>query len=152
MHTELHPGRSSSVQIDGTVVECWWIPRSCRGKWSSYPCVWLCFLVLFLTRFPLESYSEDWSDSDEDELDDANTDPNRKIKVLEKKLALARQSLGDYRALVAEKLDITKQVENLTLEEGPSDTVDVPKRDDDTHYFESYGANGMFVSRWFEVF
>ncbi|KAF9568765.1 arginine N-methyltransferase 3 [Agrocybe pediades] len=106
------------------------------------------YLVPVVENDPLiQSYSEDWSDSDEDDLDDGNSDPNHKIKVLEKKLALARQSLGDYRALVAEKLDITKQVQNLTLEEGPSgsskEETTAPKRDDDTHYFESYGANDI---------
>jgi len=56
-------------------------------------------------------------------------------------LALAHQSLGDYRALVAEKLNLTKAVESI--DDSPPDREAIPARDDDTHYFESYGANGM---------
>lgn len=90
----------------------------------------------------IESYSPDWTDSDEEEEEeDFNSmDPTRKVKVLEKKLALAKQSLDDYRALVAEKLNVSKEVaspEDLSSNVGSSS-----ERDDDTHYFESYGSNG----------
>lgn len=84
------------------------------------------------------SYSDDWSESDE-EVETA-TDPYRKIKILAKKLALAQTSLQEYRALIAEKLNISSEVQNI----GNSSIADkAPVRDDDTHYFESYGANGM---------
>lgn len=94
-----------------------------------------------MTRVPhVESSSGNWSDSDAEE-DTSDTDPARKIKILEKKLALAHQSLGDYRALVAEKLNLTKAVESI--DDSPPNREALPARDDDTHYFESYGANGM---------
>ena len=69
-----------------------------------------------------------------------DSDPARKIKALEKKLALTQQSLGDYRALIAEKLNLTREVQNAD-ELGQTQAIPVT-RDDDTHYFESYGANG----------
>ena len=84
------------------------------------------------------SYSDDWSDSEEDV--ENITDPDRKIKILEKKLTLAQTSLQEYRALIAEKLNIPSEVHNLD----DSSTDDkAPTRDDDTHYFDSYGSNGM---------
>ncbi|KAF8955270.1 hypothetical protein BDZ97DRAFT_2080804, partial [Flammula alnicola] len=70
------------------------------------------YLVPVVENDPLlQSYSEDWTDSEDENLNDV--DPNRKIKALEKKLAIARQSLGDYRALIADKLNISREVENL---------------------------------------
>lgn len=87
---------------------------------------------------PTELNTADWSDSDDDGANDS--DPTRKIKALEKKLALAQQSLGDYRALIAEKLSLTREVQNVD-ELGQSQPTAI-SRDDDTHYFESYGANG----------
>jgi protein arginine N-methyltransferase 3 len=58
---------------------------------------------------------------------------------LERKLALVKQEFADYRSLISQKL-------NATLLDGIADLgsnhVPTPARDDDTHYFESYGENG----------
>ncbi|PPQ78739.1 hypothetical protein CVT25_010742 [Psilocybe cyanescens] len=102
------------------------------------------YLVPVVENDPLiQAYALDWSDSDDsDEQNLTNMDPSQKVKVLEKKLALARQSLGDYRTLIAEKLNITKQIESIEDLSSKADAA--PKaRDDDTHYFESYGSNDI---------
>jgi protein arginine N-methyltransferase 3 len=67
---------------------------------------------------------------------------NRRIRALEKRLADAKQDLADYRAFVGERLDLsllTEAIDDATS--GP-----VPPRDDDSHYFESYGENGKYPS------
>lgn len=83
----------------------------------------------------LESTSDDWSDEDDEE---EPTDPDRKIKALEKRLATARQSLEDYRSMVADKLNVKNDLDDVSAPAGAP-----PQRDDDSHYFESYGANGV---------
>jgi len=89
---------------------------------------------------PVES-SGDWSDSDAED-DPNDTGAARKIKALEKKLFLAQQSLADYRTLAAKKMNLTKAVESI--DDSPPNREDLPVRDDDTHYFESYGVNGKW--------
>ncbi|CAA7261550.1 unnamed protein product [Cyclocybe aegerita] len=94
------------------------------------------YLVPAIENDPLiQSYSADWSDSEEDSND---ADPVHKIKALEKKLSTARQSLAEYRALIAKKLNVAKDLETLD-----STQEAAAARDDDTHYFESYGANDI---------
>ncbi|KAJ3551879.1 hypothetical protein NP233_g12999 [Leucocoprinus birnbaumii] len=80
------------------------------------------------------SFMDDWSDEDEDE---ETRDPNKKIRALEKKLALAQQSLLEYRQFMRQKLDIPN-----TNEAGSSSSTK-PTRDDDTHYFSSYAENDI---------
>ncbi|KAG5352943.1 hypothetical protein C0989_011848 [Termitomyces sp. Mn162] len=87
----------------------------------------------------LEVQLDDWSDDEEE--DAAKTDPVRRIKTLEQKLALAKQSLDEYRAFVAKKLDLGNSLD-APLQAEPSQTT-APDRDDDTHYFKSYAENGM---------
>ncbi|KAG6902411.1 hypothetical protein C0995_000337 [Termitomyces sp. Mi166 len=82
---------------------------------------------------------DDWSDSDEEE-DAAKTDPVRRIKILERKLALAKQSLDEYRAFVAKKLDVGDSLD-APLQLASSQTA--APRDDDTHYFKSYAENDI---------
>jgi len=65
--------------------------------------------------------------------------------VLEKKLASARQDLADYRAFVGERLNIS----GLTEDANENSNQPIPPlRDDDSHYFQSYGANGLL---WFSL-
>ena len=66
----------------------------------------------------------------------------RRIKALEANLNNAKQDLVDYRKFVTKNLDVEKIAEAVA-----SSTVDpiVPKRDDDSHYFTSYGSNGARV-------
>lgn len=47
----------------------------------------------------------------------------------------------DYRTLVAEKYNISKLIEDIN--EPISRQVSAPSRDDDTHYFQSYGEHGQ---------
>lgn len=62
---------------------------------------------------------------------------HREIGRLKERLADAQNELRDYQRLVR------TQLEGPTLDALKDDTpLDPPKRDDDTHYFESYGGNG----------
>ncbi|KAI0265674.1 S-adenosyl-L-methionine-dependent methyltransferase [Gloeopeniophorella convolvens] len=86
----------------------------------------------------------DWSDSEDEPGVSAPPDltaASKRIAVLESKLAAARQELADYKSLISQRVDITRI----------KDAVDAPdenitsssKRDDDTHYFQSYEANDI---------
>lgn len=89
---------------------------------------------------------DDWSD-DEDER--ASQEPldlataTRRIKSLEAKLRQEQQNLKDYRSFVSEKLNLTGLSEVLQEPSASESThVGTPLRDDDSHYFQSYGENG----------
>jgi protein arginine N-methyltransferase 3 len=87
----------------------------------------------------------DWSDSEDE---GAPGDPQdlttalRRIKILENNLAKAKRDFADYRSFVSDKLDIARLAEAVSA---PPSAAPVP-RDDDTHYFESYGGNGTGFS------
>ena len=66
-------------------------------------------------------------------------DLKRRIRVLEEKLANSRKDLSDYHALVAKNLNRT----NLVAGEMDSPLPAETPRDDDSHYFQSYGDNGV---------
>ncbi|EPT00251.1 hypothetical protein FOMPIDRAFT_1023851 [Fomitopsis schrenkii] len=97
----------------------------------------------------LQLTSTDWSSSDEDEPSgSAQTDlevANRRIRALERKLQKAQQDLNDYRAFVGERLGRSRLV--AALEEPPASAssthIAAPLRDDDSHYFQSYGENDI---------
>ncbi|KAG5654313.1 hypothetical protein H0H81_004732 [Sphagnurus paluster] len=99
------------------------------------------YLLPTLEDDPLLQIQEgDWSDSD-DEVDGKPVDSARRIKALERQLALAKQDIVDYRALVSKKINLPDLLE--APEPGPSQiALSAPTRDDDTHYFKSYGENG----------
>ncbi|KAK0201522.1 protein arginine N-methyltransferase [Desarmillaria ectypa] len=80
----------------------------------------------------LQLQVDDWSDSD----DEDTSDPSRRILALEKKLARTQQEFHEYRTLISRKMDLSSLVDE------PSTSEPQP-RDDDTHYFESYGANDI---------
>lgn len=92
--------------------------------------------------------STDWSSSDEDEpSSSAPTDleaANRRIRALERKLQKAQQDFNDYRAFVRERLGRSRLA--AALDEPPASAssthIAAPLRDDDSHYFQSYGENG----------
>ena len=99
-----------------------------------------------LTRSELQT--DDWSDTDEERSHSAQRDENasskvdhshahREIKLLKERLANAQNELQEYQKLVRTRLDVS------ALDALKDDTpLELPKRDDDTHYFESYGGNG----------
>ena len=59
--------------------------------------------------------------------------------MLEKRLSDAKQDMVDYQAFVRERLNLS------LLTEASDDSSDRPTpRDDDSHYFESYGENGKY--------
>ncbi|KIY60815.1 arginine N-methyltransferase 3 [Cylindrobasidium torrendii FP15055 ss-10] len=93
------------------------------------------YLIPVVENDPLlQLETDDWSDEEEQNP----SDPAQRIRALEKKLARAHQEFEDYRELIAQKIDIGSFSDRATA--GPSE----PKpRDDDTHYFESYGANDI---------
>lgn len=93
--------------------------------------------------FP-ELPSDDWSDSDDDETkiegkqssgpSDLPTAKLR-IKKLEEQLTRAQNDVSELRNLFKKRLDL--------VEDAPSSVEkDVTKRDDDSHYFQSYGYDG----------
>jgi type I protein arginine methyltransferase len=63
----------------------------------------------------------------------------KRIKVLEGRLTEAKRDFEEYQRLTQEHLDVARfrDVVGDTLSDAPPTA-----RDDDTHYFESYGANG----------
>ncbi|CAL1713691.1 unnamed protein product [Somion occarium] len=94
----------------------------------------------------LEVPSEDSSDEEEIEvwpqspLDLAAA--KRQIKRLKQQLQRTKQDMIEYRAFVSERLNFTSVAESLK-EPVPSSSIHVaaPLRDDDSHYFQSYGEN-----------
>ena len=89
-------------------------------------------------------FSDDWSNDSEDGSNmSAPSDiatATRRIAMLESKLVAAKEELAHYRSLITQRVDITRIRE--ALDEPIADTS---KRDDDTHYFESYGENGRNI-------
>ncbi|KAJ7162891.1 protein arginine N-methyltransferase [Mycena filopes] len=86
----------------------------------------------------LQVQADDWSDSDAEET----TDPKKRINTLEKRLAAAKQDMADYRALVSKQLDIPNLLAAVN-EPGPIAGSAPAARDDDSHYFQSYGENDI---------
>ena len=129
---------------DGVLVFVRWVSGTCTGEWSLNPCA--SFDSVDTQRithlFFVEAPSDDWSDSEDEEVE--NADPSRKIKILEKRLALAQQSLVDYRTLITEKCNIPNLIKDIN--EPISRQVASTSRDDDTHYFQSYGEHGQPTS------
>ncbi|CCM05740.1 uncharacterized protein FIBRA_07972 [Fibroporia radiculosa] len=97
----------------------------------------------------LQITSADWSDSDEDVFADPRAMPDniqtatRMIHALEKKLGKAKQDLADYRTFVGDRLNFSGLSEVLAGEPSSTANLVVPPRDDDTHYFQSYGENDI---------
>lgn len=85
--------------------------------------------------------SDDWSDDDEPNAGPSSSqiDPSRRIALLERKLQQAKQDLADYKALVSQRLDLSRLQDAM---KEPSGSSTVVERDDDSHYFQSYGQNG----------
>lgn len=92
----------------------------------------------------VECQSEDSSD---EELCGSNWEPPidlasalRRIKFLEGKFNQEKRDFADYRKLVAKSLDVEKLAEAVASTSITNPIA--PKRDDDSHYFTSYGSNG----------
>jgi type I protein arginine methyltransferase len=79
-----------------------------------------------------ETQQDDWSESD----DENSSDPAKKIKALEEKLAQSQAEFARYREAVTQKLDFLQS-------DDPSASGSGKERDDDTHYFDSYGQNDI---------
>lgn len=62
----------------------------------------------------------------------------RRIRALEKNIADSKRDFVDYRAFIGERLDLARLTETIN----ESDSALPGVRDDDSHYFESYGENG----------
>lgn len=71
----------------------------------------------------------------------------RRIQALESKLQQAQQDLKDYRSLVKDKLNLSGLSDVLQEASTSAPThAAAPLRDDDSHYFQSYGENGKLAS------
>ena len=66
---------------------------------------------------------------------------SRRITTLESKLAAAKEELAHYQLLIRQRVDIARLREAIDDEPIASPS----QRDDDTHYFESYGENGRTI-------
>ncbi|KAI5987412.1 S-adenosyl-L-methionine-dependent methyltransferase [Pisolithus marmoratus] len=69
--------------------------------------------------------------------------PIRRIRHLEEKLSQAQQDLADYRNIVSQKIDVASFAEIVSEEPGSSTAKDADVRDDDSHYFQSYGETDI---------
>ena len=72
----------------------------------------------------------------------STTDPSARIRELEEQLQKMQEQFAEYRQAVGKTLD-----ERWADRAGPSAEASTssdaePKRDDDTHYFDSYSYNG----------
>ncbi|THH29363.1 hypothetical protein EUX98_g4825 [Antrodiella citrinella] len=109
------------------------------------------YLIPTLEDDPLlQAGTDDWTDSEEDDAlivqpsskYDAGS-ASRKIAALEKKLKKSKEDLANYRGFVGERLNLASLAEALK-EPGVSSTHDSASlRDDDSHYFQSYGENDI---------
>ncbi|KAL5524274.1 hypothetical protein ACEPAF_9414 [Sanghuangporus sanghuang] len=105
------------------------------------------YLVPVIQDDPLlQLASDDWSeDEDVEPVVAKDSDKDKVIRVLSKKLEQAKKDLADFRALVEKQFNLSevKQAlqEGSTSAEPSSKGESVTKRDDDSHYFESYGEN-----------
>ena len=96
--------------------------------------------------------ADEWSDDEDESSAGGNgkvVDKDREIRRLAQRLEQAKRDLVDFRKLV-ERQFRTKEITDAAREDGessvrPTSTTAAmtPKRDDDTHYFNSYGDNGM---------
>ncbi|KAI6027839.1 S-adenosyl-L-methionine-dependent methyltransferase [Pisolithus microcarpus] len=88
---------------------------------------------------------DDWSDDDgPSSLAHPQPEPTdlatavRRIRYLEEKLSQAQKDLADYRSIVSQKVDVASFAEIIS-DPGPSTSKAADPRDDDSHYFQSYG-------------
>ncbi|KIJ59063.1 hypothetical protein HYDPIDRAFT_101466 [Hydnomerulius pinastri MD-312] len=95
----------------------------------------------------LQLPSDDWSDDEDSPSGATSSSPPsdlssalKRIQILEQKLSQAQKDMIDYRTLVTQKLDISNIIEIIN-EQGPSTSQAI--RDDDSHYFQSYGYNDI---------
>ncbi|KAI5123085.1 hypothetical protein M0805_001441 [Coniferiporia weirii] len=89
----------------------------------------------------LQLGSGDWSDSESEGGADTE-DKDKIIRNLQRKLAQTKKDFVDFRSLVEERFrvpEITQAIEEGGS--GLSQSEGTVKRDDDTHYFDSYGEN-----------
>ena len=99
-----------------------------------------------------ELQTDDWSDEEEGAHSTQSPQDmqqaTRRIRQLEEALKKANQDLADYRAFVSKRLNLASLSEALKEPAASSSThLAVPLRDDDSHYFQSYGENGEFLCK-----
>ncbi|KZT11802.1 S-adenosyl-L-methionine-dependent methyltransferase [Laetiporus sulphureus 93-53] len=105
------------------------------------------YLIPVLEDDPLlQTQSAAWSDSEDEQSPPTDlATAIRRIHTLEKKVQQAKQDLAEYRAFVGERLSQSAFGEVLADRVASSSTTHVarPLRDDDSHYFQSYGENDI---------
>jgi len=109
------------------------------------------YLIPTLEDDPLlQAGTDDWTDSEEEDAliaqssskSDAKS-ASRKIIALQKKLKKAKEDLANYRSFVGDRLNLAGLAESLKEPETSSKHASAPLRDDDSHYFQSYGENDI---------
>ena len=99
-----------------------------------------------------DTASDNWSDDDDEAAEYTNagpssvTNPQQQIRILEKKLIQAQRDLADYRKLVETRFGLSQLAKELSTQiDEPSTAQGSAGRDDDSHYFRSYGEHGMIT-------
>ena len=112
-------------------------------------------IIPVLLRYPISLFcvdtelpADDWSDEEVEPTPQPPTDlesAKRQIKRLQQQLVQSQKDLGDYRTFVSERLNLASLAEALKEPESSTHAAQ-PLRDDDSHYFQSYGDNGPFLN------
>ncbi|KAF8627470.1 hypothetical protein AX17_006282 [Amanita inopinata Kibby_2008] len=95
------------------------------------------FLIPVIEDDPLLLIQQEWSESESD-TEAENVDSRKRIQALQRQLASVKRDLADYRSFVTKGID---RIRLLEIIDAPQ-AVGLPK-DDDTHYFQSYGENDI---------
>ncbi|KAF9464204.1 protein arginine N-methyltransferase [Collybia nuda] len=98
------------------------------------------YLVPVIEDDPLlQIQTDDWTDSDEEGA--ITPEPAQQIQALQKKLAAAKRGFNEYRTLINQQLNIGGLLDSA---DASISSPSAPQaRDDDSHYFQSYGENDI---------
>ncbi|KAK7462145.1 hypothetical protein VKT23_007748 [Stygiomarasmius scandens] len=105
------------------------------------------FLVPVIENDALLQYTpptDTWSDDSDADLDDSS--PSARIRFLEMRLAQVQRDFKEYRGMVRDRMNLREVFDEAKELEDSKDKVEdkrKEKRDDDSHYFESYGYNDI---------
>ncbi|PAV16987.1 S-adenosyl-L-methionine-dependent methyltransferase [Pyrrhoderma noxium] len=97
------------------------------------------YLIPAISDDPLlQTGSDDWTDDEEDMEAKTEKDKDRIIRKLTSRYIQAKKDLVDFRQLV---VHVKELAQSLQDSDAPVSSLTEVKRDDDTHYFDSYGDN-----------
>lgn len=104
------------------------------------------YLIPAISDDPLlQTGSDDWTDDEEDMEAKTEKDKDRIIRKLTSRYIQAKKDLVDFRQLV---VHVKELAQSLQDSDAPVSSLTEVKRDDDTHYFDSYGDNGASIAHF----